>query len=372
MTIAIVANTSWNILNFRLGLILHLQKLGHTVCFVSPFDEYAILVAQKTKAKHIELVKLDRKGKNPFTDRKLYQELLEIYKSNKIDIALHYTIKPNIYGALAAHKAGIKSICNVTGLGYVFMKKSFVNNAIKKFFKYALNKANTIVLQNDLDKDLMLYNNVFQESKIKMIYGSGINTDFFAPVPISLNNEKFIFLFIGRLLYDKGIVELLDAFEQISSKYPQAQLHIVGEVDTDNPSAIKNHELEKIISENNNVIYFGKRNDVRQNIAAAHTVVLPSYREGLPKSLLEAMAMAKPIITTNAPGCSQLIYNNTNGYICEVKSSKDLAKKMEKMLLQTNEQRHSMGLACRNLVLEKYDEKIIVEQYAEIISTFNS
>jgi glycosyltransferase involved in cell wall biosynthesis len=372
MNIAITSNTSWNIHNFRLGLIRHLQSLGHTVYFVSPYDEFAILVTQKTKAQHIDLFKLDRKGKNPFTDYFLYKELKEIYTKYKIDIALHYTIKPNIYGALAANKSNVKCICNVTGLGYVFLKTSLVNNLIKRFFKFALNKSDIIVLQNDEDKELMLANNIFPEQKIKTIYGSGINSEFFVPTPVSHNEQSFIFLFIGRLLYDKGIVELFKAFSTLSKKYNQIQLHIVGEIDDENPSAVKHHELEKIITGNSNVIYYGKRTDVRQNISVADAVVLPSYREGLPKSLLEAMAMAKPIITSNAPGCSQLIHDNTNGFMCEAKSSADLMDKMERMLLLSNEQRHTMGLACRNLVLYKYDEKLIVKQYEELIMSLFS
>jgi glycosyltransferase involved in cell wall biosynthesis len=369
MTIAIVANTSWNIHNFRLGLIMHLQSIGHTVYFVSPYDEFAILVNQKTKAQHIDLNQLERKGKNPFQDFLLYKELKSIYRKYKIDIALHYTIKPNIYGALACKSAGIKCICNVTGLGYVFLKKSITNHIIKMFFKQSLNKSDMIVLQNDEDRNLMLDNHFFEESKIKLIYGSGINSKLFAPTATILNQNHFVFLFIGRLLYDKGIVELFKAFTTLSRKHPQIQLHIVGEIDNDNPSAVKHHELEKIITENSNVIYFGKRTDVRQNIDNANVVVLPSYREGLPKSLLEAMAMSKPIITTNAPGCSQLIYGNTNGYMCEVKSSADLMDKMESILLLPDETRQAMGLASRKLVLEKYDETIIVKHYEDLINS---
>jgi glycosyltransferase involved in cell wall biosynthesis len=372
VNIAITSNTSWNIYNFRIGLIQHLQSIGHTVFFVSPYDEYAILVTQKTKATHLELFKLKRKGKNPIQDRGLYKELCNIYKENKIELALHYTIKPNIYGALACDKIGIKCISNVTGLGFVFLKKSISNNIIKQFFKYALNKSNSIVLQNNEDKILMLEQKVFPECKMKLIYGSGINTTYFNNnngKDKERQNDEFIFLFIGRLLYDKGIRELFQAFKTLSSKYSNLKLHIIGEIDDDNPSAVKHHELESLITESTNIVYFGKRNDVRQNISDSDTVVLPSYREGLPKSLLEAMSMSKPIITTNVPGCSQLIINNANGLLCEVKSSADLMDKMERMYLFKNEERIAMGELSRKLVLENYDEKIIVKQYQELILT---
>ncbi len=367
MNIAITANTSWNIHNFRLGLIQHLQQLGHKVFFVSPYDEFAILVTQKTRAKHIELLHLNRRGKNPLQDFKVHNELKNIYLKHKIDLALHYTIKPNIYGAIACSKIPTKCICNVTGLGYVFLNNSISNKIIRKLFKFALNKSDAIVLQNQDDRDMLLQKKLLQAPKVHMIYGSGVNTQDFIPT-LQKKTDKFVFLFIGRLLYDKGIRELFKAIKTLNGKYDSLELHIVGEIDDDNPSAVNHHELEDFIAEHSNVIYFGKRNDVRNNIAQADVVVLPSYREGLPKSLLEAMAMAKPIITTNAPGCSQLVVNQSNGFLCEAQSSADLMNTMEKMFLLPEAERQQMGECSRNLVLEYYDEKVIVGNYQALIS----
>lgn len=368
MTIAITANSAWNLLNFRKSLIETLIKEQHNVIAIAPYDESVDTLVAETGIRFVPLNYLSRKGSNPLQDLRLIREYRAIYKKYKIDLAIQYTIKPNIYGSLAGGMH-TKTISNLTGLGYVFLNKSFTNNIAKKLYKFALRKTSFACFHNATDAQLFHELKLVQPEKIRVIPGSGVDTDYFKAFQPP-QNEKFIFLFIGRMLYDKGIVELLEAFKKLYSENKEIELHLLGDIDKGNPASLSPSDFE-VYQQNAKVTHHGKQEDVKTFINQANCVVLPSYREGLPKSLLEAMSMEKPIITVNSVGCEQLIENETNGFMADVKSSESLYLAMKKMLSLSEKERETMGKEGRRIVLAKYSAKIINNEYLKLISLVN-
>ncbi|MFW5613626.1 MAG: glycosyltransferase family 4 protein, partial [Campylobacter hyointestinalis] len=269
-------------------------------------------------------------------------ELYKLYKQLKPDIVLNFTIKPNIYSSLICRYLKIPCISNITGLGTIFIKQNFITKIAKFLYKIALNKNKSIFFQNDDDKKLFLkYNLISQKNNIDVLPGSGVDLDKFKPSP-KVDNDKFIFLFIGRLIRDKGISELIEASIMLGAKYDNFKIWLLGELGVQNNTAISQDELNGWLK-NDFIEYLGTTDNVADIIAKSDCVVLPSYREGTPRSLLEAAAMAKPIITTNTVGCRDVVSDGINGLLCEVANAKDLAGKMEKMLNSSTEQQRLWG-----------------------------
>lgn len=367
MRIAIVSNTSWNILNFRLGLIQFLQSKGYDVFYIAPYDDSVEKIAKISDVKYLPLEKLQRKGYNPFADISLTQELYKYYKKEKIDIALSYTIKPNIYSSIAGYLCKTKTIANITGLGFVFLKKNMGNLIAKQILRFSLALSSKIVFQNQTDKTLFEQKKVANPEKTFLINGSGINTSHYLPNVECKQDSSFVFLFIGRLLYDKGIREFINASKKLSEEFPSLKFHLVGALDEGNPSAVSKVQLEQWLSENSKLEYFGNQSDVRPYINGCDAVVLPSYREGIPRVLLESMALEKPFVTVKSPGCQDVTIDGENGLLAEVESDTSLYEMMKKMSLLDSSKREEMGKNGRKLVLEKYDEKIVVEEYLKLI-----
>ena len=369
MIIAITANSAWNLYNFRKSLIKKLLEQKHEVITIAPLDDSVELLIQETGAKFIPINSLSRKGNNPFQDFKLIQEYKKIYKQHNIDIAIQYTIKPNIYGSIAGSISNTKTISNLTGLGFVFLKKSVANRIAKSLYKFALKRTNFACFHNATDARLFEELKLVSSSKIKVINGSGVDTEHFQGTP-RVKNEKFTFLFIGRLLYDKGIVELLDAYKNIYNKNKNIALHILGDIDDGNPASLSIVDFENYRKETK-IVHHGMQMNVKEFINQSDCVVLPSYREGLPKSLLEAMSMSKPIITVDSVGCDHLIEDEKNGFKAKVKSSDSLQEYMEKMIALNETELRSMGQAGRSIVLAKYSSEIINNEYIKLISQLN-
>lgn len=364
-TIAIAANTAWNIYNFRLGLIRALIERGHKVVAIAPADDF-IRPILETGASFETLHRLSRKGTNPVQDVRLVHEFYRHYQKHAVEVALQYTIKPNIYGTFGAGFAKTKTICTVTGLGYSFLSEGWVNRIVKYLYKRAFNRASLVAFQNQDDQQLFLDAGLVSDSKTLLIKGSGIRTDFFAPLPPTRTDGQFVFLFVGRLLYDKGVQELLDAAQILKNQYPKAEFWIVGAIDTDNPSAIKREQIEAL-DQQGIVRYLGPSNDVRSIMREADAVVLPSYREGIPRVMLEGLSMAKPLITTDAPGCRETVVDGHNGFLIPIKDSQSLAQALEKMLLLSPAERQRMGENGRLMALQEFDEQAIIFKYFELI-----
>jgi len=365
LRIAIVLNTAWNIYNYRLGLIRTLLEEGHTVFAVAPSDDY-VPVIEETGCTFIEIKNLSRKGMNPIQDMRYSYELFTIYKQNAIDVALQYTIKPNIYGSMAARGARIKTISTVTGLGYSFMTEGIVNAVVKRLYKTAFNSCSLIAFQNNDDKQLFENLRLCDSSKTTLVPGSGINTDYFKPLPKENPSSKLTFLFVGRLLFDKGIQELLEAAQKVKEQHADTDFWVVGGIDEGNPSAIDKQLIDDY-HEQGIINYMGRSSDVRAIMRNADVVVLPSYREGLPRVLLEAVAMGKPIIATDVPGCRAVIRDGKNGWQVPAKDAAALEEALLRMYALSEEEREQMGQVGRQMALDIFDEQVIVQHYLNAI-----
>lgn len=365
-TVAIVTNSTWNIYNFRLSLIKKLKSNGFRVIVIAPVDEYIHYLNESYFTRHIPLKSLAPQSKNPLRDLFLTWELFKIYKKEKPDLILHYTIKPNIYGSLAARMAGILSISTVTGLGYTFLSENLTNKLVEKLYRFAFQKVRKIIFHNNDDRLLFLNKALVKSEQSMVIRGSGVNTNYFRPLSVVPRREKFIFLFIGRLLYDKGILEFVEAAQQLRKILKDAEFWVVGQFNAENPSTVAKEKLLEWV-EARDIHYLGATKDVRKYIKKATAIVLPSYREGIPRAILEGMAMGKPVITTDTPGCRETVDEKINGFIVPEKDTVALARAMHKMYNLDIKKLGAMGESSREMALENFDEKIIIEKYFQLI-----
>ncbi|MBP7184292.1 MAG: glycosyltransferase family 4 protein [Saprospiraceae bacterium] len=366
LKIALVANATWNIYNFRLHLVKMLEKNGVEVIVIAPIDEYIHYLNKTSNIRHIPLHNLARKGINPIQDLSLAWTLKKIYEKEKPDLIIHYTIKPNIYGNLSARWAGVKSACVVTGLGYTFLHEGMVKNITQWLYKFSFKSASKVIFENEDDEDLFLSRKIIKPEQSVAVKGCGVDTAHFVPNPKTQQDNKFRFLFIGRLLYDKGIVEFVEAAKKVHQLTDKCQFDILGELDPGNPSAINEEQLVQWIDEKL-VFYHGVVQDVRPKIQDADVVVLPSYREGMSRVLLEATSMAKPIITTKTAGCREIVDENKNGLIIPVGDVSALVEAMMFMHNLDSEQLLQMGQNSRVKALKEFDQNIITDELLKII-----
>ena len=364
-TIAIVINTSWNIFNFRLGLLKALQEEGYKIVAIAPRDEYS----EKLEALGFEYHNIDinNKGTNPLEDAKLVFAFYKLYKKIAPDVILQYTIKPNIYGSMVAGMLGIPVISNISGLGTVFLNDSLSSKVARFLYKVALKVPKKVFYQNAHDRELFVQSNLVKAEKTELLPGSGIDIEKYKPLKEKQeNNNTLRFLFIARLVKDKGLVEYVEAAKQITRS--STEFAILGAFYLGNPTAIKENEMQKWEREGA-IKYIGTSDDVMSVISEYDCIVLPSYREGLSRVLLEAASMAKPIITTSVPGCKEVVDDGVNGYLCEVKDADSLAEQMRKMLKLTYEERSEMGRRGREKVVKEFNEKIVIKKYEETITS---
>ena len=363
-TIAIVINTSWNIYNFRLGLLKALQKEGYKIVAIAPRDEYS----KKLEALGFEYhnITINNKGTNPIEELKLIGAFYRLYKKVKPDVLLHYTIKPNIYGTIAAKLADVPVISNISGLGTVFLNDSLSSKVARLLYKIALRFPEKVFYQNNDDRQLFIDSKLVAEEKTGLLPGSGIDTVKFSPVERESTQDGFSFLFIARLVKDKGLLEYVEAARLLKEHYPHVHFKMLGAYYPGNPTAVTPDEVaqweqEKVVE------YLGTQSNVASVIAQADCIVLPSYREGLSRVLLEAASMAKPIVTTDVPGCRDVVDDGVNGFLCQVKNAEDLAAQMEKMILLEEEERVEMGKRGREKIVEGFDESIVIDRYRGVV-----
>ena len=312
-------------------------------------------------------LKIDKKGLNPITDIQLKNRLTRIYDETAPDLIIHYTIKPVIYGSMAAAKLGIPFVNNITGLGTAFIQENWVTWLVKRLYRFSLKKASYVFFQNRDDQ------NLFQKEKLipetvshEVIPGTGIDTERFSPKTYP-SADPVTFLLIARLIWDKGISEYVEAARKIKSVFSNVHFQLLGFLDVENRTAILRQQVEEWVAEGV-IEYLGDKEDVRPYIEKASCVVLPSYREGLPRTLLEAAAMARPIITTDVTGCREVVDDGVNGYLCNLKDAEDLAKKIEIFLHLSDEIQAKMGCNGRKKVEQEFDEKIMINRYLKTIN----
>lgn len=366
MRIAIVLNTSWNIFNFRMNFVNNLIRLGYEVHTIAPVDEYTKNLVEAGCIHHN--VRMDSRGANPIKDAALVMELMMIYRRVKPEVILHYTIKPNVYGTIAAALLRIPVINNVCGLGTVFLKNNLVSAVAVLLYKISFRFARKVFFQNPDDLQLFIERKLVAANQADLVPGSGIDLSRFQPLPV-IRNEKFTFLLISRLITDKGIMEYIEAIRLLRSKGLQFRFQILGSVDEDHKRGIKRSALESWMKEGL-VEYMGTTDDVRTFIRAADCIVLPSYREGTPRTLLEAASSSKPIIATNVPGCNHVVTDRYNGLLCNLKDAEDLASKMAQMAELGPEALADFGRNGRIKMENEYDESIVINKYLAALKDY--
>ncbi|EPA8654109.1 glycosyltransferase family 4 protein [Photobacterium damselae] len=364
--IVVSANTSWYLYNFRKNTILSLLNNGYTVTTISPKDQYS----KKLENLGINVIEIfiDQGGTNPVNDLKTFKKFNDIYSSGNYDIVLNFTPKNNIYSTLAAKRNGIKVINNIAGLGVLFINESITSKIARLLYKISQRKVDKIFFQNEDDKHLFLQHGLAKEAITDRLPGSGADLSRFELTPTS-DDGVVRFLLIARMLYDKGIGHYVEAARELKAKYnDKVEFNLLGFLAVENPSAVSKEDMQGWVDEGI-VNYLGVSDEVEKEIAKADCMVLPSYyREGVPKSLLEAGAMGKPIVTTDNVGCRETVDDGINGYLCDVRSTSSLIECLDKMINHTHQERIEMGLRSREKIEREFDEKIVINKYLDAIN----
>jgi len=373
--IVITANSSWNLFNFRSGLIASFIAEGHEVITIAPKDEYTERLVD-LGARHIPIF-INPKGTRVLQDLLLLFSFLRILNTERPDFFLSYTIKPNIYGSIAANYFKISVINNISGLGATFITNNYLTYLVQWLYKFALRRSNTVFFQNRDDFNFFIHQRLVRRESAKIIPGSGVNLNKFKflHLPPRDEAEEVNFLLIGRMLWDKGIGEYVEAARLVQKIYPSSSFSLLGFLDAKNPTAISSSQIQEWVAEGV-IDYLGQSDDVSKEIAKTDCVVLPSYREGVPRSLLEGAALGRPLIATNVPGCKEAIEHGFNGYLCKPYDHDDLAMQIIAFIELKPEDRQAMGVNGRTKIVKEFDEKIVIEKYFSAIydalSTLNN
>ncbi|MFV0279912.1 MAG: glycosyltransferase family 4 protein [Rhodoblastus sp.] len=365
-SIVLCANAAWNLVNFRAPVIRALVADGFRVVAVTPADEY---VAQlREMGCDWRKMTMDNKGTSPNADAALFLRLVLLLREIRPAAFLGYTIKPNVYGVLAARLLGIPAFPNVSGLGTAFIKENWVTRVVHLLYRTAFSGATRIFFQNPEDRALFETLRLVPRERAATLPGSGIDLVRFAPRERSLRaGDEIVFLLIARLLRDKGVVEFVEAARLLREKYPNARFRLAGPLGVDNRTAIAREEVEAWVAEGA-IDYCGALADVRESIAASDVVVLPSYREGAPRALIEAAAMARATVATDVPGCRHVVENGVTGLLCRVRNAPDLARAMGEMIARGRAARDAMGQAGRALMERSFDEALVIGAYRRALA----
>lgn len=305
-------------------------------------------------------------GQNFFEEWLAIRELRRLYQVLAPDLALHFTIKPNLYGSWAAAREGIPSISTVTGLGYPFLHPGGANRLVPFFYRNALKGASAVVFQNGDDHALFQQRRLVNPEKTFLIPGSGVDTRYFEPRPVKSHKDPFTFLYAGRLLKDKGILEYLAASLRLAEFYPEIRFWIAGEMEPENPAALSQAELEPYFS-HPSFRYWGFLDDIRGVMSEADAFVLPSYREGMPRAVLEAMAMGKPVITTDVAGCRETVEPGKNGILVPVRNVQALFEAMQEIMDLEPSVLKKMGEKSREKAIAQFDIQAINQQFLGLV-----
>lgn len=366
MKIFLIGNTSWGLVNFRSGLMLGLIAAGHEVIAVAPQDEHVARI-ESLGIRFIPL-QMDNKGSHPGRDLLLLLSFYRLFRAERPELVITYTIKPVIYASLAARYCVIPAISVVTGLGTVFLKENLLTRLVEKLYRFSQARVQKLFFLNRDDMQLFRQRNLAPFSKMECLSGEGIDLAHFSSNrPFNMQSQRpFRFLLLARMLWDKGVGEYVEAARLVHQDFPNTEFCLLGFLDVQNTTAISREQVSEWVAEGV-VNYLGVTNDVRPQIAEADCVVLPSYREGISRTLLEAAAMGRPIITTDVVGCREVVVNGVNGFLCQPRDAMDLAEKMKQMIALTPEARAEMGRRGREKVELEFDEKVVIMKYLTVL-----
>jgi len=361
--IVITSHSSWAIFNFRRNLISSLIASGYRVYAIADDAKYS----EELKLLGCEYINIPLKsrGKNPIYDFWTFMILIFTYRKIRPDVVCNYSPKMNLYSAIVASVFCIPFITNINGLGVIFNKSNWLSFLVKQMYKVSQIKAHKVFFQNDEDMDLFISENLISIDKAEKIPGSGVDLQRFKVVHAN-NDQVTRFLFLGRLLLEKGIIDYIEAARKIINSTEKVTFSILGPL-LEGYKEVSQDRVDDWIKEG--FVYLGFTDNVKEEIRKHDCIVLPSYyREGVPKSLMEAAAMGKPIITCDSIGCRELVDDGINGFLCRPKDPEDLKVKMMKIIKLTHQERIDMGLQGRKKVVSHFDENIVINKYLEEIN----
>ncbi|MFQ1903942.1 glycosyltransferase family 4 protein [Aeromonas veronii] len=361
MKISITANTSWYIYNFRRNTILTIIDYGHEVIVISPDSEYK----EKLESMGCKCVsiRMQRRGKNPIHDLQTLIDFYSVFKKEGINLTLNFTPKNNIYATLAAKILGVKVINNIAGLGVSFLQNGYFTKILLMLYKLSQNYADFVFFQNEEDRKLFIEFGISSENKSFKLPGSGVDLARFEYSPLS-QKETIKFLLVARLIAEKGVYIYVEAAKELKRLYPNnVEFYLLGPLEENSESAVTNDEINRW-EEEGVIKYLGFTDLVEVELRKADCIVLPSYyREGVPKSLLEAAAIGRPIITTNNVGCKETVDDGYNGFLCKPKSVKSLIDGLKKFIDLPYCEKLNMGSNSRKKIQRDFDEKIVINKY---------
>ena len=360
MRILLLANNDGGLYKFRREVVEALLGGGNDVFISLPFGNYK----KKLEEMGCQLIdtSVDRRGINPIKDSKLLIAYINLIKKVKPHIVLTYTIKPNIYGGLAAAICRAPYIANVTGMGTALENSGALQKMLIMMYKAAFGKIQCVFFQNDENKRFFERHRI-AVGKHKLIPGSGVNLEHFSVLDYP-SDDTTEFVFISRIMKEKGIEQYFDAAKYIKNKYPQTGFHICGACEEAYENTLKELQEQGVIE------YHGVLSDVREIHKIAHCTIHPTYYpEGMSNVLLESCACGRPIITTNRSGCREIVDNGVNGYVVKEKASEDLIEKIEQFLSLPYDKKKQMGLNGRKKVEREFDRQIVVKAYLDEVNS---
>lgn len=365
MHILLTGNTTFKLANFREGLIRRLLADGHRVTVVAPPDKY--LEKIQTLGCDFVPLQMDRNGTSPIAEARLLFSIFNVIRQARPHCVFGYTIKNNIYGGISCRALGIPFVPNVTGLGPTFNATGLLNRVVRTLYRFAFGKARAVFFQNSSDLELFIGSRLVSKDHVRLLPGSGVDLNRFAATPLPDSGDSVRFLLVARLLWDKGIGIYVDAARQVREIFPQAHFQLLGPLDPDSKSGVSQAHLDEWIAEGV-IDYLGSTEDVLPLLQAAHCVVLPSYyHEGTPRSLLEAGAVGRPIITTDMPGCRNVVVEHESGFLVAPRDADQLAAACEAFISMGPQAQVAMGAASRRHIARSYDEEIVIDAYLGIL-----
>ncbi|MBK9960341.1 MAG: glycosyltransferase family 4 protein [Saprospiraceae bacterium] len=365
MKILLVSNSSWNIYNFRLGLISIFRQRGHEIFLASPIDEYLDKIESIYYNKIYPIEHLSARGKNPISDILLIWELKKIFQTCKPDLVLLFTIKPNIYGGIVSRFLQIPYVVNITGLGSQFTSAAGFGKLVHILFSFSLKKCSLAFFHNQEDLDYFVSQNLLVSEQAAVVNGSGVDVQKFCAEPRE-TKDRLVFLFAGRLLREKGLAEFVQAAKKMKESGFAAIFHVIGPIETLELD-VELRNIFEVAVRQGTIQYFNKTENVKPYLQAADIFVLPTYREGRSKAILEAMAMKMPVITCDVAGCRGLVVDGINGFLVKERDSDSLYLAMVKMCGFSYEMLDKMGEESRRIVVDQYELKKVQTQYLQVL-----
>lgn len=362
------SNAAWNLVNYRGGLIHAFLAAGHEVIALAPEDRHAETLIHW--GCHFVPLRMNAAGRSPLDDIALFNHFRQLFRHYSPDIVFSYTIKNNIWGALAARRTNTPLIPNVSGLGSAFQRKGRLRDLVTVLYRIAFRHLPLVFFQNSDDEALFVKLRIVRAETSARLPGSGVDLARFTVAPLPGDDSKVTFLLISRMLWEKGVGEFVEAARAIRSEHPDARFQLLGFLDVKNPSAISAQQMAEWVRDGQ-IEYLGTTDDVRGPIENADCVVLPTaYGEGTPRTLLEASAMGRPIIATNVSGCREVLREGENGLMCLPSNSPSLATACRRFISMGPAGRTEMGRNARRVVETEYDEKQVIAAYFSALCAY--